>query len=91
MRLLLFPLWLLLLFSPPFLSVQPAPSLFLFSLCFVSIDTKYEFTDLQRAMGRHDYISTYDYELDSGCYFIRMIHHVRQMLPAATDAVGGRI
>lgn len=79
------------LVSFPVRAAVTRPSPFTLSLSFVSIDTKYNFSDLQRAMGRHDYISTFDYELDSGCYFIRMIHRLRQALPAATDAVGGTI
>lgn len=38
-------------------------------------------------MGRHDYISTFDYELDSGCYFIRLIYKMWEKLPQETAAV----
>ncbi|EGD80303.1 hypothetical protein PTSG_10558 [Salpingoeca rosetta] len=38
------------------------------------LDTNYKFSDTQKALGRHGYISTFDYELDSGCYFLRMLH-----------------
>jgi meiotically up-regulated gene 157 (Mug157) protein len=37
-------------------------------------DTSYHFSEEQKTqLGRYGYISTYDYELDSGCYFIRML------------------
>ena len=38
------------------------------------IDDSYVFSAKQRAMGRHDLISTWNYELDSGCYFIRLLY-----------------
>jgi len=38
------------------------------------IDTKYKFNAEQKSLGRHGYISTRNYELDSGCYYIRMLH-----------------
>ena len=40
----------------------PSPQL----LACTSLDTHYQFSARQKAMGRHDYISTNDYELDSG-------------------------
>jgi meiotically up-regulated gene 157 (Mug157) protein len=37
-------------------------------------DTSYVFSEEQKTkLGRYGYIATYDYELDSGCYFIRML------------------
>mmetsp|Transcript_20252 Transcript_20252/g.40411 ORF Transcript_20252/g.40411 Transcript_20252/m.40411 type:complete len:562 (-) Transcript_20252:288-1973(-) len=47
------------------------------------IDTSYVFNAEQRAMGRHDYISTWNYELDSGCYFLRMVYFYYKALPDA--------
>ena len=47
------------------------------------IDTSYVFNEEQRRMGRHDYISTWNYELDSGCYFIRMLYFYWKALPDA--------
>ena len=38
------------------------------------IDTSYKFSPQQKAMGRHDLISTWNYELDSGCYFLRLLY-----------------
>ena len=38
------------------------------------IDTKYKFNAEQKSLGRHGYISTRNYELDSGCYYIRMLY-----------------
>jgi meiotically up-regulated gene 157 (Mug157) protein len=38
-------------------------------------DTSYVFSTEQKTkLGRYGYIATYDYELDSGCYFIRMLY-----------------
>jgi uncharacterized protein len=39
------------------------------------IDDSYVFSDEQRLLGRHDLISTWNYELDSGAYTIRMLYH----------------
>jgi uncharacterized protein len=39
------------------------------------IDDSYQFSDAQKKMGRHDLISTWNYELDSGCYTIRMLYY----------------
>lgn len=38
------------------------------------LDTHYNFNERQKQMGRHGYISTYDYELDSGSYFFRLMY-----------------
>lgn len=38
------------------------------------IDDSYVFSDAQKRMGRHDLISTWNYELDSGCYTIRLLY-----------------
>lgn len=38
------------------------------------VDTSYVFSAKQKALGRHDFISTWNYELDSGCYFLRMLY-----------------
>ena len=39
------------------------------------IDDTYVFSAAQKRMGRHDLISTWNYELDSGCYTIRMLYY----------------
>jgi meiotically up-regulated gene 157 (Mug157) protein len=39
------------------------------------IDDTYKFSVQQKKMGRHDLISTWNYELDSGCYYIRMLYY----------------
>ena len=33
------------------------------------------------ALGRHGYVATRNYELDSGCYFMRMLYYFYQSLP----------
>jgi len=45
------------------------------------IDTSYKFSEKQMSIGRHDYISTWDYELDSGCYFLRLVYSLWQAVP----------
>lgn len=37
------------------------------------IDDSYVFSAAQKKLGRHDLISTWNYELDSACYWIRMV------------------
>jgi meiotically up-regulated gene 157 (Mug157) protein len=37
------------------------------------IDDTYVFSQAQKKLGRHDLISTWNYELDSACYYIRML------------------
>mmetsp|Transcript_32106 Transcript_32106/g.73869 ORF Transcript_32106/g.73869 Transcript_32106/m.73869 type:complete len:617 (-) Transcript_32106:428-2278(-) len=37
------------------------------------IDDSYVFSAAQKKLGRHDLISTWNYELDSGCYYLRML------------------
>lgn len=39
------------------------------------VDNTYVFNAEQRRMGRHDLISTWNYELDSACYTIRMVYY----------------
>jgi len=39
------------------------------------IDDSYVFSEEQKRMGRHDLISTWNYELDSACFTIRMIYY----------------
>ena len=46
------------------------------------IDTKYHFSPMQNQLGRHGYISTYDFELDSGCYFMRLMYTYWMTNPA---------
>ena len=38
------------------------------------IDNTYVFSEQQKKLGRHDLISTWNYELDSACYYFRMIY-----------------
>lgn len=38
------------------------------------IDDTYKFSLQQKLMGRHDLISTWNYELDSACYFMRLLY-----------------
>eukprot|EP00873_Tetraselmis_striata_P021743 jgi/Tetstr1/442007/TSEL_030188.t1 len=47
------------------------------------VDTLYEFSEAQKAMGRHGYISTWDYELDSGAYFFRLLWTYWKHMPGA--------
>jgi uncharacterized protein len=42
------------------------------------IDDTYVFSPAQKKLGRHDLISTWNYELDSACYYIRMIYYYWQ-------------
>jgi meiotically up-regulated gene 157 (Mug157) protein len=39
------------------------------------IDDSYVFSEAQKKMGRHDLISTWNYELDSGCYYMRLLYY----------------
>ena len=45
------------------------------------IDTSYKFSAAQKALGRHDFISTWNYEVDSNCYFLRMLYFYWKQLP----------
>eukprot|EP00545_Synedropsis_sp_CCMP1620_P013615 CAMPEP_0119010466 /NCGR_PEP_ID=MMETSP1176-20130426/5029_1 /TAXON_ID=265551 /ORGANISM="Synedropsis recta cf, Strain CCMP1620" /LENGTH=597 /DNA_ID=CAMNT_0006963131 /DNA_START=103 /DNA_END=1899 /DNA_ORIENTATION=- len=45
------------------------------------IDDSYVFSEEQKKMGRHDLISTWNYELDSACYYMRMLYYFYQALP----------
>ena len=38
------------------------------------IDDSYVFSAQQKLLGRHDLISTWNYELDSACYYIRLLY-----------------
>lgn len=58
----------------------------------IRIDTNYQFSNRQIAMGRHGYISTYDYELDSGCYFFRLLYRFwktckERSIPVSADRI----
>ena len=49
------------------------------------IDDSYKFSAEQKRLGRHDLISTFNYELDSACFYIRMIYfYWRQSLHGKT-------
>jgi meiotically up-regulated gene 157 (Mug157) protein len=39
------------------------------------IDDSYKFSPAQKRLGRHDLISTFNYELDSACFYIRMLYY----------------
>lgn len=45
------------------------------------IDDTYIFNEEQKRLGRHDLISTWNYELDSGCYFMRMLYFFYRAAP----------
>ena len=45
------------------------------------IDDTYVFSDAQKRLGRHDLISTWNYELDSACYYIRMLYFYWKQSP----------
>lgn len=48
------------------------------------IDDSYVFNAKQKALGRHDLISTWNYELDSGAYYLRMLYwYWQQATPAS--------
>jgi uncharacterized protein len=38
------------------------------------IDDTYKFSLAQKLLGRHDLISTWNYELDSACYYMRLLY-----------------
>ena len=48
------------------------------------IDDSYKFSKAQKELGRHDLISTWNYELDSACYFIRMLYFYWKASPKST-------
>ena len=45
------------------------------------IDDSYIFSDAQKKLGRHDLISTWNYELDSACYYMRLIYFFYKAIP----------
>lgn len=45
------------------------------------IDDSYVFSAAQKKLGRHDLISTWNYELDSACYYMRMIYFFYKAIP----------
>lgn len=45
------------------------------------IDDTYVFSEAQKKMGRHDLISTWNYELDSACYYMRMLYFYWKQSP----------
>lgn len=45
------------------------------------IDDSYVFSEAQKKMGRHDLISTWNYELDSFCFWIRMVYFYWKQSP----------
>ena len=45
------------------------------------IDDTYVFSEEQKKLGRHDLISTWNYELDSACYFMRMLYFFYKAVP----------
>jgi meiotically up-regulated gene 157 (Mug157) protein len=50
------------------------------------IDDSYVFSAQQKKMGRHDLISTWNYELDSACYYMRMLYFYYQATAKATTS-----
>jgi uncharacterized protein len=49
------------------------------------IDDSYVFSAAQKKLGRHDLISTWNYELDSGCFWIRMVYYYWKQSPHGTS------
>jgi uncharacterized protein len=45
------------------------------------IDDSYVFSAAQKKLGRHDLISTWNYELDSGCFWTRMVYYYWKQSP----------
>jgi len=45
------------------------------------IDTNYKFSAEQIALGRHGYVATFNYELDSGCYYLRLMYKYWKAVP----------
>ena len=45
------------------------------------IDDSYVFSEAQKKLGRHDLISTWNYELDSFCFWIRMVYFYWKQSP----------
>lgn len=45
------------------------------------IDASYKFSEAQKQMGRHDLISTWNYELDSACYYMRLLYFYWKQSP----------
>ncbi|GKY98986.1 hypothetical protein MPSEU_000854300 [Mayamaea pseudoterrestris] len=45
------------------------------------IDDTYVFNEMQKELGRHDLISTWNYELDSACFYIRMLYFYWKQSP----------
>jgi uncharacterized protein len=39
------------------------------------IDNTHLFTDFEKNIGRHDLIATWNYEIDSACYYFRMLYY----------------
>jgi meiotically up-regulated gene 157 (Mug157) protein len=50
------------------------------------IDDSYKFSEAQNKMGRHDLISTWNYELDSGCYYMRLLYFYWKQSPNSETA-----
>lgn len=48
------------------------------------IDDSYVFSEAQKKMGRHDLISTWNYELDSGAYYMRLLYFYMKQSPHGT-------
>jgi len=53
------------------------------------IDDTYVFSEAQKRMGRHDLISTWNYELDSGCFTIRMLYYYWKQSRDPNEALVG--
>jgi meiotically up-regulated gene 157 (Mug157) protein len=53
------------------------------------IDDSYVFSATQKKLGRHDLISTWNYELDSACYYMRLLYFYWKQSPnsEAVDSV----
>jgi meiotically up-regulated gene 157 (Mug157) protein len=50
------------------------------------IDDSYVFSAQQKLLGRHDLISTWNYELDSACYYMRLLYFYWKQSPTAENS-----
>jgi hypothetical protein len=58
------------------------------------IDNTHVFTDFEKNIGRHDLIATWNYEIDSACYYFRMLYYyyressyggIQSIMPTTND------
>jgi meiotically up-regulated gene 157 (Mug157) protein len=46
-----------------------------------TIDQDYVFTNFEKVLGRYGYVTTWNYELDNGCYFLRLLYTYWRTIP----------